>query len=142
MITRPKIWVRILFGVLALTLIAAGGFFLFRLGVARGAAMDGMPFSDGMPFADGYHDFGGMMNYRYPTMRFHYFPFGGLLFGFLFLMLIFGLLRRAFWGPRWAMYGGPRGRFGRMEEIHAEMHKRMDEAQGSASVEDAPTDEN
>lgn len=140
MFTRPKIWVRVLFGILALTLIAAGGMFLFRMGFSQGAITAGgeaLSFSE-MPMADGYtHPYA----YGYP-MRFHFFPFGGLLFGFLFLMMIGGLMRRAFWGRRWAMAGGPVGRhgfgFGRMEDMHAELHKRMDQAE---SQPDAPTEE-
>ncbi len=59
----------------------------------------------------------------YPAMGWHWFGFGfpffGLIFGLLFLFLIFGLIRRAIWGGRgWHGYGrgyghgygpGPRG---------------------------------
>lgn len=64
------------------------------------------------------------------------FPFFGILFGILFLFLIFGLIRAAFGWGRWG--GGGRGPGGwesrneRIAELHRELHKR-DEPQGSSS---------
>jgi hypothetical protein len=63
------------------------------------------------------------------------FGFFGILFGILFLFLIFGLIRAAFGWGRWGG-GGGRGPGGwesrneRIAEMHRELHKR-DEPQGS-----------
>ena len=137
MFTRPKIWVRFLFGIIALILIAGGGIFLFRLGYSQGAISVGgeaLTFSE-MPNTYGYNT----------PMLFHRGPFGGVLIGLFFLMLFLGMTRRAMWGRRWAMSGrhGMHGMhggfgFGKMEEMHAELHKRMDEA---PSEDASPTTE-
>jgi hypothetical protein len=64
------------------------------------------------------------------------FGFFGILFGILFLFLIFGLVRAAFGWGRWG--GGGRGPGGwesrneRIAELHRELHKR-DEPQRSSS---------
>jgi hypothetical protein len=127
MFTRSRIWVRVLFGVLALALIIGGGMFLFRVGYSRGAMVNG---AEGLNFGDWDY----MHGYSRPMMGYHYFPFGGFLFGFFFLVLIFGLMRRAIFGPRWGWGSySHHGKFrdGMMEEMHTEMHKRMDEAPSS-----------
>jgi hypothetical protein len=58
------------------------------------------------------------------------FGFFGFLFPLLFLFLIFGLVRAAFWGghSHWDGYGGRRRM---LEEWHREMHER----QGSGTSE-------
>jgi hypothetical protein len=60
--------------------------------------------------------------YAYPHMGFG-FGFLGLLFPILFLFLIFGAMRAAFWGSRGG-YGGRGWGNGRqrIEELHRELH--------------------
>ena len=51
------------------------------------------------------------------------FGFFGFLFPILFIFLIFGLLRSAFWG--WGgRYGTRYGGRERLEELHRELHER------------------
>jgi hypothetical protein len=132
-------WWRILFGVLAVALLVAGGIFIFRAGFTQGAISAGVEDAGSLDFSDLPYAHG----YRYP-MRFHFFPFGSFLFGFLFLMLFFGFVRRALCAPRWGLHG-PRGKFraSMMEEWHAEMHQRMGQEQTpeDSSQEDAPIEE-
>ena len=76
-----------LIGVVLIALVAGG--IGFGLGAAQVA-----PAAVGAPVAYGWHWFG------------FGFPFFGLIFGLLFLFLIFGLVRRAIWGGRgWHHYG-------------------------------------
>ena len=134
---KGSIWLRILFVLLALGLLAAGAFFVFRVGVVRGTAGD-FAGTGQMPM---YQNWG---HHYTPMMTgYHSFPLFQLFFGFIFLMFIFSLLRRAIFGPRlgWGMRGmhGMRGEFGRgrMEEYHAELHRRM-EQEPAAADESAP----
>lgn len=67
----------------------------------------------------------------------HGFPFGLLLIPLL-LFLVFGLFRRAFWGPpggRWGPSRGDRERW--LDEWHTRQHQQMD-ATGSGTLEPAP----
>lgn len=63
------------------------------------------------------------------------FGFFGLLFGILFLLLVFGLARAAFGWGRGARYRGPGagwgGRDERIAEMHRELHRRDGEPQRS-----------
>ena len=116
---RPKFPVlRVLAGVLLVVLIIGGGFMLFRAGFAHGALRSGGADMDFYRFNHSPH---GM--YYYP----HFFFPGGLLFGLLFLFLIFGLFRRAFFGPRWGMHRMHRMDWEeRARKWHAEQHAKME----------------
>lgn len=64
------------------------------------------------------------------------FGFFGVLFGILFLFLVFGLVRAAFGWGRGARYGGPDpagwgGRDERIAEMHRELHRRDSEPQAT-----------
>jgi hypothetical protein len=57
------------------------------------------------------------------------FGFFGILFGIVFLFLLFGLIRAAFGWGRWngggpGGWGGGGGREERIAELHRELHKR------------------
>jgi len=64
--------------------------------------------------------------YAYGYYPWHFgFGFLGFLFPLFFFFLFFGLIRAAFWGGRgWGGgYGsGHWGRYGRLEDIHRELH--------------------
>jgi len=70
-----------------------------------------------------------------PAMGYYPWHFGfgffGLLFPLLFLFLIFGLLRAAFWGAR--PYGSWGDRHGHLDELHREMHRRDQAGSGGAA---------
>lgn len=108
---KPRVWGRVLLSVVLLAVLVGGGFALFRMGFVQGAVA-----ADAGDFAlDGWY--GHPMSYRSysPMMGHSFFPFGSLLFGFFFLMLVFGLFRRILFGPRWMRWGypyGPRGFYG------------------------------
>src|SRR5437867_10187322 len=92
--------------IVTLVIAALVGVGAYQLGVSQGLATTGTPVA---PVAY-YHPFFG-------------FGFFGFLFPLLFIFLIFGLLRAAWWGGR-GWHGGYR--YGdyrtRIEELHREMH--------------------
>src|SRR5690242_13312615 len=93
---------------LAALLILAGiiglGFYAYQLGVAQGAAQIAPAGAAAVPGP----------YYGYPYHFFPFFGFGcfGLLIPLFLLMLIFGGLRRMFWGGGWGHHGGWRGMWG------------------------------
>lgn len=113
---RPKYkFLRILAWVLLAVVIIGGGFMLFRAGFTHGAIRGGYGDMDFYRFA---HSPRGISYFP------HFFFPGGLLFGLLFLFLIFWLVRRAFFAPRWGMH-----RMGweeKAKQWHAEQHAQME----------------
>jgi hypothetical protein len=63
------------------------------------------------------------------------FGFFGLLFPLFFLFIFFGLIRAAFGGGRgWGGGHGTYSRWGRMEEMHEELHRaKTDKPSGASS---------
>jgi hypothetical protein len=111
---------RILLGLILIALIVAGGMLVYRAGFAQGAAFTG---EGDLTF----HDYAGNpRGFAYPMRGYFFFP-GGFLFGLLFLFLFFGLIRRAFFAPRWGMHRMYSGKWqDKAESWHAEMHNRME----------------
>ncbi|MBI4769256.1 MAG: hypothetical protein HY784_02300 [Chloroflexi bacterium] len=130
-----------------MVIVAAAGLagLAFNAGVARGLAESGkLPAITAAPGAVPYPFYGPFFFHR---------PFGfgllGLIFPLLFLFLLFGLLRRAFWhGPRWhGPLGGPwmhgwhakPGESAEWEEhvppMVAEWHRKMHEPQAEGTAE-------
>ena len=121
MFEREKIgvWVRVLMSLVFLAVLIGGSYAIYRFGFAQGAIA-----ADAGDFALDAWDKHPMVPYRYPMHPRGFFPFGGLLFGFFFLMLIFGLFRRIVFGPRWYRWGydcGPRGFHGHPD--HPRWHR-------------------
>jgi ABC-type Fe3+ transport system permease subunit len=109
---------RILIALLVIAGIVGLGVYEYRLGVARGVAMSGkLP---GAPPGA----------YPYPVWGWGFHPFG-FVFPLLFLLLIFGLGRRLFWGGWGRPYGWRRnGPPAELDEWHRQAHERMSQ-QGS-----------
>jgi hypothetical protein len=111
----------LLFGVLAAT---ATFNYAYHMGVAEGLAESGkLPAAAAVPYL--YHG--------------HYghgpFFFGPPLFVLLFLFLLVGALRRAFWGGRWAHAGACGGGVPpRFEEWHRRAHESMGPDAGATKV--------
>jgi len=110
------------FVALIVALLIAGivGAGAYQLGLSQGLATTGA----GAPVAPYYYHpfYGG-------------FGFFGFLFPILFIFLIFGLLRSAFWG--WGgRYGSRYGGRERLEELHRQLHERP---QGDSSTTPPPT---
>ena len=108
------------------TLIIAAivGVGAYQLGVAQGLATTG----GGTAVAPAY--------YYHPF--FGGFGFLGLLFPLLFIFLIFGLLRSAFWGGWGRHYGTWSSSYAddrrkRFEELHDELHRGTSRDTGSSS---------
>ncbi len=65
----------------------------------------------------------GLMSGTAPYPAYYWFPFG--FFGvFLVFFLLFGLLRFAFWGPRWGGYYRQYGSYGRQSEAYHILRER------------------
>ena len=112
---KVSVW-KVVLGLVLVALLVGGGSMLYRAGYVRGAMSDvsfeSMPFADGdygydemMPYG-GYHGMGrGMYGYSH-------FSLGGLLFGgFIFFLIVGGILRLIFGGmwrrgcmPPWEMH--------------------------------------
>lgn len=112
-------WIRVLSGLLLLVILVGGGYMLFRAGFSQGA----------ISAAEGdltVPEFARSVRWHYPYGGHFFFP-GGFLFGLLFLFLIFGLFRRAFFAPRWGMHRmhGMKWK-DKAEEWHLQMHDRME----------------
>lgn len=116
---KPRFGVmRILAVILLLVIIIGGGYLLFRAGFSQGMVSSG----EGAFTA---HEFGRSVRWITPYHAHFFFP-GGFLLGLLFLFLIFGLVRRAFFAPRWGMHR----MYGmnweeKAQEWHTELHIRM-----------------
>jgi hypothetical protein len=116
---------RSIVGIIAVLVIAAVvGAGAYQLGVAQGLAGAGTAVA---------------------PVYYHPYAFGGVgfLFPLLFILLIFFLLRGAFWGGWGRRYGGvgpgywgPRSR---LEEWHREMHAEKPSDTGSSSSSSPPT---
>jgi len=95
--------------IFALLIAAIVGVGAYQLGLSQGIATTGTGAAPVAPYY--YHPFYGG------------FGFFGFLFPILFIFLIFGLLRSAFWG--WGgRYGTRYGGRERLEELHRELHER------------------
>jgi hypothetical protein len=127
-----------IFGVLAaivvVALVAGIGFGVYNAGVSEGiaeAARAAQAAGDSPAVV--YPPYVGHHGYGWGGGGFGFF---GILFGILFLFLIFGLIRAAFGWGRWG--GGGRGPGGwesrneRIAELHRELHQR-DEPTSSSS---------
>ncbi len=105
--------------------IAGIGSMVYNAGVVRGISQAG-------PVAAPQQ---GVVPYPYYGPFFH--PFGYGLFGFLiplfFLLLVFGLLRRAFWRRHWNGHDSPWGQDvpPRFREWHRRLHEQDDEPRTS-----------
>jgi len=128
---RPKFPVlRVLAGLLLVVIIIGGGLMLYRAGFTHGALSGGNGALDFYRFDRSPH---GMVYYP------HFFP-GGFLIGLLFFFLIFGLARRAFFGPRWGMHRMHRGGWEEKAiQWHTEQHAKTD-APPSAAPDIKPDD--
>ncbi|MGD2026282.1 MAG: hypothetical protein PVI99_00580 [Anaerolineales bacterium] len=125
---NQRYWIiRLISGLLLLVILIGGGYMLFRAGFSQGA----------VSAAEGeltVPEFSRSLRYHPYPGRF-FFP-GGFFIGLLFLFLIFGLFRRAVFGPRWGwgayrMYGAHGMKWKeKAEEWHTEMHARMEEQPG------------
>jgi hypothetical protein len=102
----------ILIAILAVLLLGGIAGVAYQAGVAAGAAATGAA--------------GTAAVAAYPYM-WHPFAFGfgffGFLFPLLFIFLIFGLVRAAFWGGRGYGYGMHRGGPRMFDEWHKEAHE-------------------
>jgi len=116
---RPKFnSLRVLGWVLLIVIVIGGGFMLYRAGFTHGAVSGADADIVFSRFARSPH---GMF---YTPRLFH--P-GGLLFGLLFFFLIFGLFRRALFGPRWGMHRMHRMNWEeKAQKWHAEQHTQME----------------
>jgi hypothetical protein len=120
-------------GVIALVaLVAFMGQSVYNAGVSQGladAAISAAASGDPVPVV--VAPYGGHYGYGYGGPGIF-----GIFFWILGFFLIFGLLRAAFGWGRWG--GGGPGRRGwesrqeRMSELHRELHRREDQASGSA----------
>ena len=120
-------------GVIALVaLVAFMGQSVYNAGVSQGladAAISAAASGDPVPVV--VAPYGGHYGYGYGGPGIF-----GIFFWILGFFLIFGLLRAAFGWGRWG--GGGPGRGGwesrqeRMSELHRELHRREDQASGSA----------
>ena len=127
---------RTIFGVLAVValvaLVAFMGQSVYNAGVSQGladAAISAAASGDPAPVI--VAPYGGHYGYGYggPGIL-------GIFFGILGFFLILGLLRAAFGWGRWGGGGPGRGgwesRHDRMSELHRELHRRDDQASGTA----------
>lgn len=97
--------------VLVLGAVAGVG---YQVGIATGAAVAG---AAGVPAVAAYP-------YYWHPIGFGFFPFFGLLFPLLFILLLFGLGRALFWGGRGPGYGKHWGGPRMLDEWHREAHER------------------
>ncbi len=110
--------------ILVLLLALVAGVIGYGIGVAQNVAVQTPA---GAPAVGYWHPW-----------TFGFFPFFGFLFPLLFLFLIFGLLRAAFWG--WGggrRYYGP-GMWGDRRAQLEELHRQMHEEQGTGSGTNPP----
>ena len=109
-----------LFGVLVVIVVAAvAGIAGYNMGLAQGVVESGRAVAP-----VGYYGFG-------------FFPFFGFLFPLLFLFLIFGLLRAAFWrGP--SSHGHMRGWGAPIEDWHRRAHAEGAAREGGAGTDQPP----
>jgi hypothetical protein len=145
----PFIVFRVIAALLFLALIAAGGFFAYRAGVAEGisqapqvaeAIQQSAQNGQGLPVPPMY---GYGYGYGYHRHHFGFFPFG-ILGALFFLFLFFGFMRLLFFG-RMHHYGhhhghGPWGRHWEngVPPMFNEWHKR---AHGEAGSEESESSE-
>lgn len=131
--------------VLVLVLVAASiGTAVYNAGVSAGlaeAAVQAAASGDPAP----YVGWAGYGPYAHGPWGFGFF---GILFGILFLFLVIGLVRAAFFGGRggrggrggwdgrggWGGPGGWEGRRERLEELHRELHRNDPEAGSSPAT--------
>lgn len=105
-----------------IVLAALVGVMAFNAGVAHGIAQSGRLPAIVAPAAGAAPPF---VPYAYPYY-WGWHPWGfGMCFPFLFLFLIFGVLRMVFWRARWHAHGGWRGYQDRFDEWHRQSHERM-----------------
>jgi len=113
---------------LTLVLVAAVGVFTYNLGVAHALAGQAPAIAapGGAPAPYIYY-------YPHPWgWGFGYFPF----FGLLWIFLLFGLVRRLWWGPRWYRRGWGPGYYDCVPPHFEEWHRRAhaEQQQGSTKV--------
>jgi hypothetical protein len=101
------------FAIAILAVLLLGGIagVAYQMGAAAGAAATGAAGT-------------AVAAYPYWHVGFGFFPFFGFLFPLLFLFLIFGLARAAFWGGRGYGYGRHGGGPRMFDEWHKEAHER------------------
>jgi hypothetical protein len=122
---KSGVWVRVILSLVLLAVLLGGGYAIYRFGFTQGA----LAVEAGDFWPEGWHDH-PMMPYRYPMHGRGFFPFGSLLFGFFFLMLVFALFRRIIFGPRWARWGygyGSRGFHGHPGHPRWDREKDVDQ---------------
>jgi hypothetical protein len=124
MIVQRRMLITVALVLVALMVAAAIGTYAYRAGVARGLEDSGKLAAPGT--AVPYPYYYGPFWHPWPFFGF------GFLFPLLFLFLLFGVLRRAFWGGRWrgACGAGASGVPPRFEEWHRRAHETMPEPGG------------
>ena len=129
---------RTIFGVLAavavIALVAVIGTSVYNAGISQGLAeAANAAAAAGDPAPVVVAPYGGHYGYGPGGGGFGFF---GIFFWILGFFLIFGLLRAAFGWGRWGGGGPGRGgwesRQDRMSELHRELHRRDDQASGTA----------
>jgi hypothetical protein len=102
---KSTIWIRVLLSIVLLAVLVGGGYAVYRLGFNQGT----MSAEAGEFPMEHWFDAPMVPHHSYyPRMGHSFFPWGGLLFGLFFLMLVFALFRRIVFGPRWMRWGyGP-----------------------------------
>ena len=123
-----------LFGVLlVLAGLIGAGVFAYQLGVAQGVAQ-GIP--AGAAAVPGPYAYGFAHHGFFPFWGFGCF---GILIPLFLLMLIFGGMRRMFWGGGWGHHGGWRKwSEGGVPPMFEEWHKRAHEDKAAAPDEPKP----
>ena len=102
---KPSTWVRVLISFVLLAIILGGGYAVYRLGFAQGAVAA----ESGEMIFDNWSAHPMMERSFYPHAR-SFYPRGNMFVGFIFILLLFGFIRRMIFGPRWARWGyGPHG---------------------------------
>ncbi len=104
----------ILITILAVLVLGAIAGAAYQVGVSVGAAAAG---AAGVPAVAAYP-------YLWHPIGFGFFPFFGLLFPLLFILLIVGLVRAFSWGGRGPGYGKHWGGPRMFDEWHREAHER------------------
>lgn len=138
---------RLIGALLLVGLVAAGGFMVYKAGVAQGIAQAPQVAEAIQQSAENGQPVPPMYGYGYPYgygfgYRHHFFnPFSAICFSILFLFFFFGFLRMVFfrrWHRGWGHHGH-HGHWGKWEggvpPMFDEWHKRAHEVPGEKPAE-------